>query len=31
MVLTQPACGTGRRCELEIEITGTDENVVNTG
>jgi len=29
--LTQPACGTGRRCEFDIEITGTDENVVNTG
>jgi len=31
MVRIQLACGTGRRCALEIEITGTDENVVNTG
>ena len=31
MVRTQLACGTGRRCAFEIEITGTDENVVNTG
>ena len=31
MVRTQLACGTGRRCAFEIEITGIDENVVNTG
>ena len=31
MVRIQLACGTGRRCALEIEITGMDENVVNTG
>src|SRR6185312_15027868 len=27
MVRTQFACGTGRRCALEIEITGTFEQV----
>ena len=31
MVRTQLACGTGRRCAFEIETTGTEENVVNTG
>ena len=30
MVRTQLACGTGRRCAFEIEITG-DLKVVNTG
>ena len=31
MVRTQPACGIGRRCALEIEITGTDRERANTG
>ena len=31
MVRTQLACGTGRRCAFEIEITGTSEKVLNTG
>ena len=31
MVRTQPAWGTGRRCELEIDTTGIDENVANSG
>ena len=31
MVRTQLACGTGRRWAFEIEITGTEEKVVNTG
>jgi hypothetical protein len=31
IVRTQLACGTGRRCAVEIEITGTEENVVKTG
>ena len=31
IVRTQLACGTGRRRAVEIEITGTEENVVKTG
>ncbi len=31
IVRTQRACGIGRRCASEIEITGTEENVVKTG
>jgi hypothetical protein len=31
MVRSQLACGTGRRCAFEIEITGTFENVLKTG
>ena len=31
MVRTQFACGTGRRCASEIEITGRDANVAKTG
>src|SRR3954452_19599161 len=31
IVRIQLACGTGRRWEFEMEITGTLEKVVNTG